>query len=69
MGGIAPGAGVSVYCATKAFNRILSIGMGLEYSHAIDVMTVCPRNVKSNMNSGRYAFTVTAEAHAKAVID
>jgi len=35
----------------------------------VDVLTVLPMSVKSSMNSGRYLGTVSAGAHAKAVIN
>lgn len=60
---------LSVYAATKTFNLILSEGMALEYAKSVDVLTVLPSSTKSNMNSGRYLFSVFAEQHAKAVID
>lgn len=59
-----------MYNACKAFNRQLSNSLHEDYKDkGIDVMTVCPRGVKSGMNSGRYTDTVTSEAHAKAVVD
>jgi short-subunit dehydrogenase len=64
-----PSPSTIVYGASKAFNRILSLGMTKEYPKEIDVLTVDPRSVKSNMNSGRYLFTVTADQHAKSVVD
>ena len=65
------------YSATKAFNKLLSKSIHLEYKKNmlgedgvdLDVLTVYPHSTKSQMNSGRYTFTVTSEQHAKAVID
>jgi len=69
------------YGATKAFNLWLSKGIAAEYAHTLkqnpgsehnvdlDVLTVHPASVKTQMNSGRYPGTVTAAAHAKGVID
>lgn len=60
---------LSVYAASKTFDLILSEGMALEYSQSVDVLTVLPSSTKSNMNSGRYLFSIYAAQHAKAVID
>ena len=57
------------YGATKAYNRIFSQVMRLEIKEKVDVLTVVTASVKSNMNPGRWVFTVTSEQHAKAVID
>lgn len=59
-----PGGSLPVYCATKTYNCMLSQCMELAYADKIDVLTVTPANVKTQMNSGRYMFTVTAESHA-----
>ena len=64
-----PSAKTVIYAATKAFDRILSIGMREEYKQYVDVLTVLPMSTKTQMNSGRYLGTVTAEQHGKAVID
>lgn len=65
--------GVAEYGATKAFNDIFSRSLEAEYKNSkdidLDVLTVYPASVKSQMNSGRYTFTVTAEQHARSVID
>jgi hypothetical protein len=39
---------------------IFSIGTRKEYSDKIDVLTVLPRSTKTNMNSGRYLFSISA---------
>jgi len=59
----------AVYAATKAFSRALSMGMQRSYPNEIDVMTVLPRSVKTNMNTGGTPFTIRPVTHAKAVID
>eukprot|EP00347_Sterkiella_histriomuscorum_P009091 403342553 len=65
-----PMAGVSMYSATKSFNRLFSNSIEQDYyNQGIDVLTVCPRGVKSGMNSGRYTDTITSEQHASSVID
>ena len=65
-----PSAMVSQYAATKAFNSLLSQSLYAEYQKPetqadqkvdLDVLTVYPHSVKTNMNSGRYTMTVTAE--------
>ena len=68
-----PMGGVAEYGATKAFNDIFSRSMEVEYKQGkdvdLDVLTVYPASVKSQMNSGRYTFTVSSQQHAKSVID
>jgi len=61
------------------FNRWFSKGLQREYesnfkpraenSVDLDVLTVSPASVKTQMNSGRYTGTITAAAHAKSVVD
>lgn len=60
---------ISVYAATKAYNYVLSECMRKEYAGKIDILTVLPRNVKTQMNSGRYTFTILPNEHAKSVLD
>ena len=61
---------VPVYSAVKSFNFTLSQAMTQAYaSDNIDVMTVTPAACKSQMNSGRYIWSISAERHGKAVID
>ena len=57
---IKPSAKTVVYAATKAFDRILSLGMREECKEYVDVLTVMPSSTKTQMNSGRYLGTVTA---------
>jgi len=64
-----PSANTAIYAATKSYNFALSNAIRKSYPEKIDVMTVTPASVKTQMNSGRYCMTVTAEAHGKAVID
>lgn len=59
----------TVYGATKAFDRIFSLGMQKEYGNFLDVLTVLPLSTKSSMNSGRYLGTVTSQQHGRAVIN
>ena len=59
-----------VYSAVKSFNFTLSQAMTYAYkSDNIDVMTVTPAGCKSQMNSGRYIWSISAERHGKAVIN
>ena len=53
-----------IYAATKGFNLILSQSVALAHKDKIDVLTVTPDSTKSNMNSGRYIFSVKADSHA-----
>lgn len=64
-----PGGMVPVYCATKSYNWTLSESMRDAYSDKMDFLTVTPSNTATQMNSGRYMFSVSAEAHAIATID
>jgi short-subunit dehydrogenase len=59
-GAVEPSALRVPYGATKAYNRIFSLGLEKEFKEKIDVLSVLPRNTKSNMNSGRNFFTITS---------
>ena len=39
------------------------------YSDKIDILTVTPASVKTQMNSGRYLSSITADTHAAATIN
>lgn len=68
-----------LYSAEKSFNAVFSEALNKQYQAAyiadpvnmpnIEFMRVYPNSVKSALNSGRLCFTVTSEAHAKAVVD
>lgn len=59
---ILPSPKLSMYNGTKAFNRMFSNTLNLDYQEqGIDVLTVMPMSVKTQMNSGIYMFTVSAE--------
>ncbi len=58
-----------VYAATKAYNRAFSQSIQKAYSNKIDVMVVTPGGTKTQMNSGRYLFSISAEAHALQTIN
>ena len=64
-----PGGMVPVYSATKAYNFALSVAMRDQFSDKIDVLTVTPNSTATQMNSGRYLFSVSAESHAKTTIN
>jgi short-subunit dehydrogenase len=64
-----PGAKMAVYCATKSYNYMFSANIAKSYPDKIDVLTVTPGGTRSQLYSGRYTFSVTAESHGKAVID
>ena len=59
-----------MYCATKHYNYMLSECMRDAYElKGIDVLTVTPSAVETNMNPGKGSYKVKAPAHARAVID
>ena len=58
-----------MYCATKRYNLALSKCMQDAYSDRIDVLTVTPASVKTQMNPGTGPFTVQPTEHARAVFD
>ena len=58
-----------MYCATKRYNLALSKCMQDAYSDRIDILTVTPASVKTQMNPGTSAYTVQAPEHARAVFD
>jgi len=59
----------SVYCATKSYNLVLSESIRDAYSDKIDILTVTPSSTKTQMNSGRYLFSISAETHAISAIN
>jgi len=59
----------SIYGGTKAFDRLFSLGMKVEYEKYVDVLTVLPMSTRSSMNSGRYFGSIYAHQHAKSVIN
>ena len=66
---LSPGGMVPVYSATKAYNLSLSECMRDAYGDKLDVLTVTPANTATQMNSGRYLFSVSAESHARQTIN
>ena len=64
-----PMGSLAMYCATKSYNYVFSKNLALNYPKKIDVLTVTPAGTKTQMYSGRYSFSVSAEDHGKAVID
>ena len=57
-GAVKYGPTLSVYCASKAYNMVFSEVISKEYQDKVDVLTVLCGSVKTNMNSGRYMFTI-----------
>lgn len=74
-----PQPGAPLYCGEKSYNAMFSRSLGLQYAAAykadpknrpnIEFMQVYPNSVKSALNPGTLLFTVSSEAHAKAVVD
>lgn len=61
---------LAVYAGTKAFNRLYSKCLTLDYAkHGVEVLTVEPAAVRSGMNSGTSPESITSEQHARAVVD
>ena len=60
---------IPVYSATKAYNYALSLSLQDAYKDKIDVLTVTPHGVKTQIWPGHQAFTISAQTHGKAVID
>jgi len=58
-----------LYCSAKSFNYSFSETLRLEYGDSLDIMTVLPRSVRSNMNPGVWMFSVTSEQHVKACLE
>lgn len=51
---------ISVYSATKAFNDFFSQAIEMEYSQKIDVLSVKPLYVESNMSKLKKSCTVAS---------
>ena len=60
---------LAVYSASKAYEHQLCISLAGEHKDDIDFMVTRTSAVKTNMNSGRYLFTITADQHAKQCLD
>mmetsp|Transcript_8171 Transcript_8171/g.9850 ORF Transcript_8171/g.9850 Transcript_8171/m.9850 type:complete len:93 (-) Transcript_8171:382-660(-) len=63
-----PSGFIPIYMATKTYNLAMSLSLHDAYKHKIDVLAVTPHGVKSQIWPGHQAFTVTAQAHGRAVI-
>jgi len=59
----------SVYVATKAFNRVLSVSQATEYGDMIDYLTVTPAFTATHLCPDLYMFTVTAESEAETIVN
>lgn len=66
---LSPHPNVAVYAATKSYVYQLGVSVSEEHKDKIDTTVVNTAHVKSNMNSGRYLFTITPEEHAKHALD
>ena len=60
---------LAIYAATKAFNLHLGNCFTAIYRERIDVLNVTPNSVKSQMNSGRYVYGISAENFANACLN
>merc|ERR1719414_2666351 len=58
-----------IYGASKAYGHIMSSSIQEMYGDKLDVMTVIPRQVATEMNTANFMFTVQPEEHAKAVFN
>jgi len=59
-----PSKMLSMYAATKAFNLHFGNCLVESYSDRIDVLNTTPNSTKTQMNSGRYVFSIPAETFA-----
>ncbi len=64
-----PRAMMAIYAATKAFNLHLGSCFTDLYRERIDVLTVTPNSVRSQMNSGRYVYAINAEDFVKTCLN
>ena len=60
---------LAVYSASKNYVHQFALSLDKEYKDKIDVHVSITASVKTNMNSGRYLFTILPDQHAKAVLD
>ena len=51
----------STYSATKAFNNFFSQALEMEYSHKIDILSMRPLYVESNMSKQQKSCTVASK--------
>jgi len=51
---------ISVYSATKAYNDFFSQAIQMEYSHKIDILSLRPMYVESNLSKKKKSFTVAS---------
>lgn len=58
-----------VYCATKAYDLSLGKSLTVAYKDRIDVLTATPASTKSNMNSGRYVFSIESETFVNSTLN
>ena len=60
ISGINPIPYISVYSATKAFNDFFSKSIEMEYYKKIDILSVRPLYVESNLSKLQKSFTVAS---------
>lgn len=63
-----PCSNLAVYSASKSYVHQFAESINGEHSDKIDVTVSSTSSVKTNMNSGRYLFTITPEQHASHVL-
>ncbi len=67
---LTPSPNMPLYNSSKGFIKTFSNSLTLDYAaQGIDVMAIMPLAVKSQMNTGGYLGTISAQDHAKSVID
>lgn len=60
---------IPIYSATKSYNLAFGLSLESAYRDKIDVLTVTPHGVKSQIWPGHQSWTVSAQTHGKAVIN
>lgn len=60
---------IPVYGATKGYNMIFGKCLHDTYKARIDVLTITPNTIKTNMNSGRYVFSIESDTFANSALD
>ncbi|CAI2374877.1 unnamed protein product [Moneuplotes crassus] len=60
---------LTVYSASKAYMTQFSTSLSEEYKHKIDILVTNSGSIKTNMNDGRFLFTITPAQHANAVLN
>ena len=58
-----------VYGPAKGYNMIFGKCLHDTYKDRIDVLTITPNTIKTNMNSGRYVFSIESDTFANSALD